>query len=442
MDILLVSPPFGEGGQKSKGLPIAPPVLEYLTGLTNRVRPEVGVRVIDANKETFDPEKVEEGLVGFTVLTPQAPWAYKQADALRKLGKKVVLGGIHITALPDEAREHADAVVIGEAESVWKDLLDDCERGALKPVYEGELLPLENLPRPVTNLWNTDYVYGYFQTSRGCHFRCTFCSVHKFFGGKMRLRPIKDVVEEVASSDRKLFWGIDDNIWGMNLDRSIDLYREMSRNVKRKWWFGSADIVTMDDPKAGELLKWARRAGLTAVLLGWESENPMSLEEYRAVKKQGSKRKDAIKKIRDAGIDVMLFIMVGGRQDTLRDFDSIRALCDELKVAAHPVMTTPFPGTELYEEYKPHILPGLDWGSFDGNHAVFAHDTMSPGEREDAVINLRADLFPTSKIIQRMLKISWRGFPMSHITSWMIQYPQGRAFKEYARGRRGPKTPA
>jgi radical SAM superfamily enzyme YgiQ (UPF0313 family) len=441
MDILLVSPPFGEGGQGSKGLPIAPPVLEYLTGLTNRLRPDVRVRLIDANKEPFNPEDVEEGLVGFTVLTPQAPWVYRQADALRALGKKVVLGGIHVTALPQEAREHADAVVLGEAESVWKALLDDCDTGALKPLYEGELLQLENLPKPVTNLWNTDYVYGYFQTSRGCHFRCTFCSVHKFFGGKMRLRPIGDVVEEVARSDKKLFWGIDDNIWGMNIARSIELYREMGLNVRRKWWFGSADIVTMDHPKSGELLKYARRAGLTAVLLGWESNNPISLDAYKAVKKQGSKRRDAIKKIRDAGIDVMLFIMVGGRQDTMADFDSIRTLCDELKVAAHPVMTTPFPGTDLYEEYKPYLLPGLDWGSFDGNHAVFTHDTMSPAEREDAVINLRADLFPVSKIIQRVLQISLKGFPMSHITSWMIQHPQGRAFKEYAKGHRGPKTP-
>ncbi len=85
MDILLVSPPFGEGGQGSKGLPIAPPVIEYLTGLTNRLRPDVRVRLIDANKEPFNPEDVEEGLVGFTVLTPQAPWVYRQADALRAL---------------------------------------------------------------------------------------------------------------------------------------------------------------------------------------------------------------------------------------------------------------------------------------------------------------------------------------------------------------------
>lgn len=129
----------------------------------------------------------------------------------------------------------------------------------------------------------------------------------------------------------------------------------------------------------------------------------------------------------------MLFIMVGGRQDVREDFDGVLKLCDELKVSAHPVMTTPFPGTELYEMYKPYLISDLEWDSFDGNHAVFEHPTMSPEQREATLIGLRARIFTIPKIIKRMFQISWKGFPMSHITSWMIQYPQGRAFKEYAR---------
>jgi radical SAM superfamily enzyme YgiQ (UPF0313 family) len=436
MKLLLVSPPFGEKGQTSKGLPIAPPVLEYLVGLTERVRPDVQIRLVDANKETFSPDDVEEELVGFTVLTPQAPWVYGTADRLRELGKKVILGGIHVTALPDEASAHADSVVLGEAESVWKNVLDDFDKGDLKQFYQGELLSLDGLPRPVTGLWNdSSYVYGYFQTSRGCPFRCTFCSVHKFFGGSVRHRPIKDVVEEVAASKWRLFWGIDDNIWGTDVERTVELYREMSLNIRGKWWFGSGDLVSVEHARADELLRHARRAGLTAVLVGWESNNLHSLREYKAVGKQGKARRESIKKIRDAGIEVMLFIMVGGRQDMREDFDGIYELCEDLKVSAHPVMTTPFPGTGLYDEYRPHLIPGLDWNSFDGNHAVFYHDAMSAEERETSIIKLRAELFTIPKILRRMSQVSWRGFPMSHITSWMIQYPQGRAFKEYARRR-------
>jgi len=435
MKLLLISPPFGEKGQRSKGLPIAPPVLEYLAGLTRRESPDVEIRLIDANKEAFNPEFVEADLVGFTVLTPQAPWVYKMADKLRAMGTQVVLGGIHVTALPKEAAPHADAVVIGEAENIWADLLSDAKERKLKQTYTGGFPELEHLPTPVGDLWSTNYVYGYFQTSRGCPHRCTFCSVHNFFGGKVRHRPIEDVVAEVAASRWRLFWGIDDNIWGTSLARSIELYKEMAKNVRGKWWFGSADLCTIDNQRSGELLTSAQKAGLTAVLVGWESNNLQSLEEYKAVRKQGSARRDAIKRIRAAGIEVMLFIMVGGRQDVREDFDGIRELCHDLDVSAHPVMTTPFPGTELYDEYKPHLIPGLDWDAFDGNRAVYEHPTMPPEEREEALVRLRSDLFTVPQILTRMSKVSMRGFPMSHITSWMIQFPQGRAFKQYARER-------
>lgn len=436
MKIILVSPPFGEKGQMSKGLPIAPPVLEYLAGLTRQLRPDVTVELIDANKETFSPEHADADLIGFTVLTPQAPWVYQMSDELRKLGRQIVLGGIHVTALPAEAGRHADAIVLGEAEQIWKGLLDDAENRRLKQIYNGAAFPdLADLPRPVTDLWKTSYVYGYFQTSRGCPFRCSFCSVHKFFGGKVRMRPIQEVVDEVAASRRRLFWGIDDNIWGVDVERTIELYREMGRSVSGKWWFGAGDIRSVEHPRSHELLTNARKAGLTAVLVGWESNNLASLKEYNAVGKQGRQRRDAIRKIRDYGIEVMLFIMVGGRQDLREDFDGILKLCDELKVSAHPVMTTPFPGTQLYEDYRPYLISGHDWDSFDGNHAVFEHPTMSPDEREDTIVKLRADIFDMKRIVQRIVQVSWRGFPMSHITSWMIQYPQGRAFKEFARER-------
>jgi hypothetical protein len=169
--------------------------------------------------------------------------------------------------------------------------------------------------------------------------------------------------------------------------------------------------------------------------VGWESNNLRSLEEYQAVSKQGRARRDQIRRIRDHGIEVMLFTMVGGRQDVRADFDGILELCDELKVSAHPVMATPFPGTALHETYREHLLPGLDWDAYDGNHAVFEHPTMGVVEREDLIVDLRARLFTLPRILSRVAQVGWRGFPMSHVTSWMIQFPQGRAFKQFARER-------
>lgn len=437
-----MSPPFGEKGQKSKGLPIAPPVLEYMAGLTRQLRPDVEVALRDANLEPFDPAETEADLVGFTVLTPQAPWVYRMADRLRSRGVRVVLGGIHVRALPEEASAHADAIVVGEAEGVWGELLDDARDGRLRACYRAELPPLERLPRPVTGLLPHRYPFGAFFTARGCPQRCTFCSVHEYFGDCVRFRPIDEVVAEVAASPRRLFWNIDDNVWGTDMDRTIALFRAMAAGIRRKWWFGSADLVTVQQPRGDELLKWCRRAGCTAVLVGWESNNVKTLEEYKAVGKQGRDRLGALNRIRDAGIEVMLFIMVGGRKDTARDYDDIREFCQRHKVAAHPVMTTPFPGTDLYDLYRPHIDPEMDWDGFDGNHAVFAHDDpdMGPAFREQALVDLRSDLFRLPLILGRLPRISWRGFPMAHITSWMLQYPQGRAFRQFARDRAAHET--
>lgn len=435
MKITLISPPLGESGRKSKGLPIAPPVLEYLAGLTQQVRPGAHeVALVDANTRDFDPQSCDADLVGITVLTPEAPWAYRTADALRARGIQVLVGGIHIRACPEEAAGHAYSIVIGEVEEIWGDILDDAEKGQLKRRYDGGRPQLEGLPRPVTNLLPDRYVFGSFFTFRGCPHSCAFCSVHENFGHAPRLRPIDEVVSEVAASRRRLFWNIDDNCWGFDIDRSIRLYREMARQVKGKWWFGQGDLGTMSHPRADELLAAARGAGMRAVMVGYESESPEVLRELNAAQKQGDARADAIRKIRAAGIEVVLFVMVGSRADHLRDFERISELCDALKVAAHPVMTTPLPGTQLYEAYRPFLIPGLDWDLYDGNRSDFYHDdpAMTPEAREAALIALRKEIFTVPKILRRMTKVGWRGFPMAHVMSWAVQYPLARAFQQQA----------
>lgn len=432
MKLLIISPPFGEQGQESKGLSIAPPVLEYLAGLTYKLRPDIEVDLIDANIEKFDVSKVDADIVGFTVLTPQAPWAYKMAKPLRERGIKVIMGGIHTSVMTDEVLQHADAIVKGEAENVWAEVLEDAEKGRLKQVYNGGITEnLEGLPRPRHGILRTKYRFGSFFTGRGCPHSCSFCSVYKFYGRKLRFRPIPEVVREVAESPYRMFWNIDDNIWA-NVSRATELYKALASEVKGKTWFGSGDLVMVQQPGSDEMLKWARRAGMTTALVGWESNNPDTLKELHATTKQGRERRDAVKRIRDHGMDVMLFLMLGSRTDTREDFMRALDICDELNVMGHPVLTTPFPGTDLYEAYKDFLIPGIGWDSFNGNRALYIHDDpeMTPESREKALDWLRAEMFTWPRIIKRIAAIPKAGFPSVHITSFWVQYPQRRAFRE------------
>ncbi len=455
MKITLISPPFGEYVksstitrltkldeiQKSEGLPIAPPVLEYLAGLTAKVAPEVEVELIDVNREDFSEKVIDSlssDLVGISVLTPQAPWAYKTACMLREKGYKVVLGGMHVTVLPEEAAPYADAVVIGEAEGVWAQLIADAQSGSLKQFYRGEKLELTGLPKPKKGLLKTKYPMGSFFTARGCPFKCKYCSVYRFFGNDIRHRPIEEVVEEVAQSPYWMFWNVDDNIWGAGIDRSIKLYIELYRELSgmRKWWIGSGDLVSVQHSRGEELLKTAKKSGCTLVMVGWETENVESLKEWNALMKQGTKRFDAVRKIKDNGIDVMMFLMLGGRKDTPDDYKRALDVCDKLNVMGHPMQLTPFPGTDLYDEYKPHLIDERGWEFYNGNRVVFEHDDplMSPEKREQALFWLRAESFTPARVIRRILSLKLKGFPMTHLTSAMIQIPMSRAFREIKEG--------
>lgn len=436
--ITIIAPPFGS--KIKEVLPLAPPVLAYLAGFIHRIRPDIEIRLIDANREDVDADTIETDMVMISVLTPLAPWAYEVADRLRLRGIPVVLGGWHVTVLPEEAKVHADSVVVGEAEGVLETLLSDAENGCLKPYYHGHAIDLKGLPRPETHLLKHTYPFGSYFTQRGCPHGCSFCSVRKFYGPNIRMRPIKEVVEEVAASPYRLFLNGDDNVWGSDTNRAIELFREMSVSCKRKWWFGSADLLSVQSARGDELLKWARKANMTSVMVGWESSNPDTLAEYNASHKQGRSGREAIKKIKGHGIDVVAFIILGGRTDSAEDFDRALDLCDELGIAAHPVLLHPLPGTELYDRYKMYIYKDADWSMFDGGHAVFEHEdsTMTREFREEKLFWLRAEIFSRMRIIRRLAGMSWKGFPMVHVSSYMHQNEMRKGFKRLEANRKRP----
>lgn len=411
-------------------VPLVPPILEYLAALTLRELPDADITLVDANQQNISADDIRTEIVGISAMTATVTWAYRFADNCRQRGIHVILGGIHPTALPEEAAMHADTVVIGEAESVWGEVLSDIRAGRSKKYYQGERLPLINLPKPIDGKLKGNYRFRAFFTMRGCPYRCTFCSVRRFFGDTIRYRPIPEVVDEIETCAGKIWFNGDDNIWGGDVRRSIELFSELAKGTKRSW-YGFGDLRSLQSAGGNRMLKAARESGLFSVWTGWEGDET-NLRALKASGKQGADRIDAVKMMQDAGIDVTLFVVLGGRHDSLDSFKRTLELSEKMNVGIHPVMLTPLPGTELYKEYKNFLLPGLGWDSFVGVKALFEHPSpdMSPVRRELEYHELVRKLFRFGTIVRRTVKIPRSGFPTTHLLSFMSQMPMKRAFSK------------
>ncbi|MEE4111449.1 MAG: cobalamin-dependent protein, partial [Desulfobacteraceae bacterium] len=209
--LLLVNPSNERKGLGNTKATAWPPLnLPYIAALTPK---HYDIALIDENIEPFSEQPAD--LVGITAYTSSVSRGYEIAQLYKAKSIPVVMGGIHVSMLPDEALRFCDAVVIGEAESVWADLLQDFEAGCLKPKYQGNWQGLEDLPIPRRDiLKNSYYRWGSMQTSRGCPMNCDFCSVTAFNGNRFRRRPVGSVIAELRQIPQKLVLLADDNIIG------------------------------------------------------------------------------------------------------------------------------------------------------------------------------------------------------------------------------------
>ncbi|MCM2335052.1 MAG: B12-binding domain-containing radical SAM protein, partial [Anaeromyxobacteraceae bacterium] len=424
MKIALVSPEFPHSAK----VPMVPPILEYLGALTRREAPDAALSLHDANQRAVDPSRLDADLVGISVWTATAPWAYRFADACRAAGKRVVLGGIHATACPEEAAAHADAVVTGEAESCWGEVLRDAAHGRLRPRYLGEQRPLDGLVRPFDARLPGNYQFRAFFTMRGCPYACSFCSVHHFFGRTVRYRPVDEVAGEVEALAGRVWFNGDDNIWGAAPDRAVALFDALAAR-RRVPWYGFGDLRSVQGRGGERLLGAARRSGLFSVWAGWESDSPASLAAFGAAGKQGRDRVEAVRRMQGHGLEVVLFMVLGAREDDLDAWRRTLELADRLRVGVHPVLLTPLPGTALYRAYREHLLPGLGWDAFTGVRAVYHHPDprMTPAERERQFHEVCREIYRPRRMRRRLAAIHPSGFPGVHALSLMSQLPMRHA---------------
>ena len=314
--------------------------------------PDVKISFTDDLLTPIDLEKglKEVDLVGITVLTKTALRAYRIADAYLKKGVPVVLGGIHPTALPEEAKEHADAVVIGEAEEIWPHLIEDSKAADLKPFYhqKGFIDPIK-IPRPRREILPRR---GYFpldvvQVTRGCPFRCEFCSVRKFFGDTYRFRPIPHIVEEVRSLPHRLVMFNDDNIIG-NPSFSKELLNALVP-LKKKW-FGQASLSGLKEVENVELLS---KSGCIGLLIGFESLSKSNLIQSHKYQNDPSEYREIIDTLHRFGITIWGSFIFGFDEDDPSVFEETVNFAIQTKLFSVVfAILTPYPETAFYQRVK------------------------------------------------------------------------------------------
>jgi radical SAM superfamily enzyme YgiQ (UPF0313 family) len=341
--------------------------------------PDVDVQLLDENVEAVDTN-ADVDWVAITCMTASAPRAYRIADAFRQRNIPVVMGGIHPTVLPNEAAAHADAVVVGEAELIWREVLDDLAGDRLKPRYQCADYPdLAGLPSPRRDLLRGEryLTINVVQTARGCPNACSFCTVSAVFGRRYRFRPVAEVTEEVRSLGGWVGF-VDDNITG-HPRRAKELFEALI--PLRIRWIGQADLTMAKDP---ELLSLAARSGCKAMFMGLES---LSQENLRATGKSpnlGLDMGDAISKIHKSGIEIIGSFVLGLDADDPGVFARTVEFAQRHRlVAAQFSVLTPFPGTAVHKQFeRDGRIADHDWSHYTMSNVVFRPQHMTALELE------------------------------------------------------------
>jgi len=409
-----------------------PTNLAYLAALTP---PEWTVRIVDENVERLTHEDAD--LVGITAMTCNAPRAYDIASRYRARGVKTVIGGVHASMLPDEARKFVDSVVVGEPESVWHRLLADFEAHELKPVYTGERASMGNLAIPKRNLYSARRyrLKASVESARGCPNDCEFCSVTTLHGRTYRQRPVDAVLGEIESLECGYFFFADDNVLGYGIEeRAIRLFRGMVERGLNKAW---ACQVGIDFARNPEVLSHARRAGCIGVFIGFESINEESLRgmhKARNLRVGISNYRTVVRKIHDYGMAVHAAFVFGADGDKRDTFDRTAEFLLESGIdSAQLTILTPLPGTRLYERlHRDGRLLRTnypeDWQYYDFAEAVFRPAHMSPGELEDGVLRV----YRTTTSRTTSLRRAFRTFVRTNPRGTVIAYALNRGLGSLA----------
>lgn len=370
-----------------------------LAGLTPS-RHEISIIDESISEIDFD-QKVD--LVAITAITPLAPRGYEIADQFRQRGKKVVIGGIHASWLPEEAKNHSDGVAIGEADETWAEILEDAEAGRLKPFYrQKERTDLSRLPIPRRSILpRKGYLFhNLIQTTRGCPYDCEFCSVTALHGRTYRMRPVSDVEKEIQSLERSkaYIFFVDDNIVG-NLSYARELLTMLSHYRLR--WVSQGPIHIAENE---EILSLMAKAGCHGLFIGFESLREENLDMMGKRINRVEMYEKGIQRLHDAGIGVYGSFVFGYDYDDVSVFDEFLKFADRNRIegAFLPILT-PFPGTRIYQRLKQEgRLLTENWSKYDMATVVFQPKRMTVEELQEGFWKVNRSFYSLSSMAKRI----------------------------------------
>ncbi len=425
MRILLVQPTtyYPDGRPlRSKTRWLVGITLPYLAGLTPK---GIQVDLVDDRLREIPYHRTYD-LVGITSTCATSTRAYEIAREFRRRRVPVVMGGFHVTLHPQEALEHCDAVVVGEAESVWEEVLEDARRRRLKPRYQAaDFHNLAGLPRPRLELIDFKRYrvkIAPTQTSRGCPYHCAFCEVPIVYGHTYRRRPLEEVLEEIKASVRitgiKNVYFIDDNLTG-HRDYAKELFQAlMPLNVR---W---SCLWTINTSRDLELLDLAKKSGCYHVNIGIENVCQESISSIEKVQNPVEDYEMLLGRLKERGIFYSLNFMFGLDGDFLSQFDKT---LDFLKKVKAPMaffnVATPRRGTPMWDQLNHEgRVHNPEAEKFLGMVCNFIPKHMTPKECEEGVWRCFQQFYSYSSIFRRLLwppnSYIFQGLPSNLFFHW------------------------
>jgi radical SAM superfamily enzyme YgiQ (UPF0313 family) len=375
------------------------PVAGLLTVAAHIPTDEYEVILTDENIEPIDFD-IPVDMVGISAMTSYVKRGYEIADTFRARGTPVIMGGVHVSYMPQEALKHADAVVVGEAELLMPRILDDLENGRLAGIYKAEHLhPMVGMPRPRQSLLKSNrYINkGFMQTSRGCHHGCLFCAEPTMYGLKFRYRPVDELVAEIEQLDERVILLNDADFFGTP-KRAMEVMKAFKgRGLK---WQAAVNSREAHDER---LLELAAESGCFMLSIGFES---ISLETLRNVHKCQNNPDDyrgLVEKLHRYGIMVLGLFIFGFEGDTPSVFGKTLEFNVDAKfdMCGYSILT-PYPGTiNWFEMMRRRQVVSFDWDKYDQSHIVFQPTGLSADQLYEGYLETYDGFYTVPSMLRR-----------------------------------------